>query len=323
MRFLILFPLLLLGSMLFAQATLEELSTQWHTAVDELDDAILDASDTQQRINDLDQSMTWLKKNWEGKLDHGSKKEIKKSKSLYRKALKQKNKLKKEVNRQTKKIATLTAVVASKKSQMNELAHENQKNVHPSMAAPNQFPDFFDFFQLKPSDDLLRYPPSFVCDRVFDADDVILEKRRIDLKHEILFRYQPKFLPRTEVGEAYITCLSSFSLVEGGHYFLNLAFRIYTNDSKGSFGYLDRGSRVVFKFLDGDELTLQNNLLDMGTENHSKGYVTYKTQLPMNIFAQDNIKKNRLDKIIVEWSKGYEQYDVYRVDLLKEQFNCL
>ena len=120
-----------------------------------------------------------------------------------------------------------------------------------------------------------------------------------------------------------MNCKASLSSVSGGAMFLNLYFTIASKDAPKLFGGFEKGTVINLKFLDGDNLAIINNRTDPGIYEPGNQYVTFRAQCNLGANIQEEISKKSLDKIRVTWQTGYEDYEVYDVDLLKREFKCL
>ena len=104
---------------------------------------------------------------------------------------------------------------------------------------------------------------------------------------------------------------------------LNLHFSIATRDASRTFGGLTKGSPLTFKMIDGSKVKLLNTKdvtgqYDPLTERH-----TFVAQYIINSGQEKNFKKGEIDKLRVIWKTGFEDYEVYDVDFIKNQLKCL
>ena len=307
---------------------LSEAVASWQKSAADLDQSVIDLSDLQRQYDDMVRAKEWMAKNLESrKANNDSSKKIKKARKVYRSGLKQVKKLSKKLNSQQRVVNNLTDKVESNKQQMNKLMFLRDELVNGGVderkiVYSGYFPKYKSFYHPKEKENVFFYHPKFSCKTDFDGTDPRLDKHRIEYEESVFFTYQPDYLPLVN-NQAYLQASTFFTLVEGGQFFLNLNIRIQTDNPRQSYGYLERGSRLFITFMNGDELVLMNNLLNLGSFNRKKGVVVYKGQYSLNVYSQNKIKRNTIDKVRIEWSKGYEDYNIYYVDLLQKQFKCL
>ncbi len=306
---------------------LSESVAAWQNAATDLDNAVVELNEIQRQYDDMVRARIWMQKNFENrKTKKESPKRIKKAKKAYKSGLKKEKKLLRKLNNKQRDINNLMGKVEKNRQKLNRLMKQRddlrkggkgEKKVYSGY-----FPKYKSFYQASEKDNVYYNPPKFSCKTDYDGTDPVLQKHRIEYEESVFFMHHPAYMPLIN-DEAYLTASSYFTLVEGGQFFLNLNIRIHTDNPRQDYGYLERHSRLFITFMNGDELVLLNNLLNLGSFDRKKGVVLFRGQYSLNVYSQNKIKKNPIDKIRIEWAKGYEDYDVYHVDLLQKQFKCL
>jgi hypothetical protein len=166
-------------------------------------------------------------------------------------------------------------------------------------------------------------PPSPDCRIPFDGMDSFTGKRKKETAPIILFRHTEDFMRPTLKEKDYITCEAWMSRVQGGFYFINLTFTILTKEGQKSFGFLDRNTPIIFRFINGSNVVLQNAKTDIGSFDTEKGISVYKAQIQMGSTEAKALGSAELDALRVTWSAGYEDYEIYDMDALMNLFKCL
>lgn len=299
----------------------------WQRAATKLDNSVRDLEQLRKQYDEIQHAREWMEADLQARRDRKApRKEIRKAVKAFRHSTKKVKRVTKLLRAKEKEINHLSAQVEKQKEIVNKLTFE-QKMLEEGHGDSGKkvysgyFPKYKSFYHAPAKRDLLRYPPPFKCVNAFDGQDPVSKKHRIEQLDKVFFTKHPDRYPLID-GEPYLTCSSYFTLLEGGQYFLNLEFKIHTVNPRQSFGYLERGSRLIITFIDGDTLTLNNNNLNMGTLNKKKGTVTFRGQYPISLYSQNFVKKKDVDKVRVEWARGYEDYEVYHVDLLRKQLRC-
>ncbi len=200
-------------------------------------------------------------------------------------------------------------------------SNDNKKNDKPKKgtpALPTNQPRKYD-----PKSDVMLNPPVADCKLAFDGIDKFTQRKKRETIQQILFRHTEDFMKPIMKDKDYINCEAMASRVQGGFNYLNLTFTIMTKDAQKSFGFLDRGTLFVFKLISGKIVTLTNTKTDIGIVDANNGTTTYRAQLQMQNGDAKALMDNELDVVRVAWSAGYEDYEIYYMDVLMNLFKCL
>ena len=60
-----------------------------------------------------------------------------------------------------------------------------------------------------------------------------------------------------------------------------------------------------------------------GLADDTQNHTVYALSFELDKSQIKKLKKYEIDKVGVEWSSGYEEYEVYEVDALMNQLSCL
>jgi hypothetical protein len=194
---------------------------------------------------------------------------------------------------------------------------EENSNTEDDMANAAKFKVY------ETKDDVNLNPPIPECKIVFDGTDNFTGKKKKETASIVLFKHTEDFMRPLMKERDYITCEVSMSRVHGGFYFMNMIFTILTKEGQKSFGFLDRNTPIIFKFINGANVTLLNAKTDIGTFDTEKGTSIYKIQIQMDSGNAKALGSAELDTIRVAWSAGYEDYEIYDMDALIHLFKCL
>lgn len=171
--------------------------------------------------------------------------------------------------------------------------------------------------------DVYLHPLDKPCSIEFSGIDEFTGKTRKDHIAQPLFFYTPPSMVKNFPDKEYMTCDASLSSVSGGSVFLNLYINIANKEAAKLFGGLEKGTVINIKFIDGDNFAIINNRNDPGIYDPVKQAVAFRAQCNLGAGVQEKISKKSLDKIRITWQTGYEDYEVFDVDLLLRQYKCL
>ncbi len=105
-------------------------------------------------------------------------------------------------------------------------------------------------------------------------------------------------------------------------YLLELKFILHSPQAKSVYGNPDGSSQSRMDFINGDFIYLQVFATSNGIVDAQQNTV-YHIQYKLDKEEINKIRKNELDKLTVFWTSGIEQYDICRINLLQNMFECI
>jgi hypothetical protein len=160
------------------------------------------------------------------------------------------------------------------------------------------------------------------CDYAFEGKDQRTGATRIDLQQELLFTHTNDRLRLFLKDKEYMRCEGYFTTT-GGFYFLTFEFTFAYPNAREAYGFIEKGSILTVKLLNGDFINIQAGKMDRGSYDTETELLTYRVHYPIS-YGQINVLKNsEVDTIRVFWSSGFEEYPVYRTDFFLQQIRCL
>lgn len=162
----------------------------------------------------------------------------------------------------------------------------------------------------------------FKCNFEIDTLDSATGMIRKALKPGVLFTHTDPDLKPFFRGKDLITCLGRVSK-SGSYVQLTIEFQIASSHSQNNFGSLEEGSLLRFKLMNDEYITLFNLKTNMGHIDPYTGYTIFSGQYALGKQEINKLSTVELDKMRVLWSTGFEDYDVYHVDFLINQLNCV
>ena len=160
------------------------------------------------------------------------------------------------------------------------------------------------------------------CRISFEGKDPATGKNKKEVAQANFFNFtQPKLKPYFKA-EDFLTADAYLTKI-GKDYFLTLEIMLRSKDASKSYGSINLNSELRLQFVDGDESILYSIVQDYGEIEPYSGHTLYTAVYPLNNDAITYMSKKLVDTAGIMWSSGFEQYDIYQVDFLKEQMNCL
>ena len=169
---------------------------------------------------------------------------------------------------------------------------------------------------------MMLTPTNLDCNLAFDGMDNFTGKKKQETTPIVLFAHTDDFMRAAMKDKEFVSCDATATRVEGSRtVYLNLTITIQTKDAQRSFGFLDRGAFIIFRFINGRKLSLATNKTDIGVVDVDKGTTTFRAQLAISETVE--FTASELDAIRVSWSIGYEDYEIFDMDVLRNLFKCL
>jgi len=165
------------------------------------------------------------------------------------------------------------------------------------------------------------FTPALEC-KVNKERDEMSKLVTTQVASELIFSYTPEgvssYLQEREYLEGYV----HLTHVQG-RFFLSLRVEIANMKAQQSYGYLAKNGQLILQLLNGETYALRNTSNSIGTVLPSEEITRYEAEYAIDPRVLNELEKNPLDKIRLVWSTGYEDYEVFDVDLLSRQFKCL
>jgi hypothetical protein len=161
-------------------------------------------------------------------------------------------------------------------------------------------------------------PTDYICEVNFSGRDPQGELK-VELTEKLFFTYTNEELKEHLTDREILTCYSSMVYLKGQDYMVLRVEMASTMVAK-TYGNIPTGSPVKLTFLNGKHVFVDMVNSEWRTESGTRSYV-----LLAKIEKDDArmIRKCGIDKLGLIWDSGFEEYEIYDVDLLKNQLQCL
>jgi hypothetical protein len=170
--------------------------------------------------------------------------------------------------------------------------------------------------------DVMFTPPSVECDSLLTVMNTFTGKEQRVTQSKELFHFTNAFMANSLNGKQHITCYASV-VTTGKRSFLNLQFVIIDQNASKNFGAIRRDVPTTIKFVNESKLSIANQVADEGSLDASGTVFTVNASFELYKLEKDALRKIEIDKIRIPWAKGFEEYEVYRVDLVQRLLKCL
>jgi hypothetical protein len=182
-------------------------------------------------------------------------------------------------------------------------------------------PTNIQFASIPKSKSLLQPPPPN-CFIKETSIDQFSKTKYVELFPTIFFSYTDPNLRSALKEKEFLTCFSHI-IQNRGEKELYLTFVFSTTTAQREYGSLEKNTPIAFLLLNGQTISLKNNILSQGQVDVRNGTTYYQIALTLNKQAEKMLAKNPIDKIRVMWSSGYEDYDIWNINQIIDQINCI
>lgn len=177
--------------------------------------------------------------------------------------------------------------------------------------------------QIKIDDrDVISNPPDYTCAFDFQGIDPESQKERIDMKPEHFFGYTHPKLESLFKNADFLECKSHLKSF-GGYYFLVLDIKIASKKANATYGSITQGNLLRLEMIDGSRLYLKSTKNSNGHIEALTGNTIYNAIYGLDKSHLKTLQKLEIDKVGIIWSTGFEEYEVFKVDFLMHQSNCI
>ena len=170
--------------------------------------------------------------------------------------------------------------------------------------------------------DLILNPPQEPCAVAFEGVDPKSNNFRKNLERQFLFSHTDDRLRVFLKGKEYLRCEGYFS-ADGGYRYLTLEFTFAYPNAQEAYGFIEKGSPLTIKMLNGDFVNLRSGTMDRGSYDTQTELLTYQVYYPIDRSQISFLKNSEVDAIRVFWSSGFEEYEVYQLDFFSTQLRCI
>jgi hypothetical protein len=158
------------------------------------------------------------------------------------------------------------------------------------------------------------------CRFAFDVIDEFtgVQKRGLDARP--FFAYTPDEYRKFIKKDDFIRCEGFLSQSSEGGMALNINLYVASREAKQKFGAIKANSAMVLRTMEGKEYYLMSY---PGAEPQVVDNTTYyQCSFAINKSDLKNLQKAEIDQVKISFQKGFQSYDVFYLDFLRDQFPC-
>jgi hypothetical protein len=170
-------------------------------------------------------------------------------------------------------------------------------------------------------EDVMLNPLTPTCQFSVNKTDEFSGKIYKELVYEEAFRYTNDFMKSHLNGKPHIVCEASLGVL-GDLTLLNLKVTINELNALKSFGGIQKNGICTLKLINGNVVNLLSIRDEDGILDEVGGFCVFNMQFSGDKSSLKLLQKSELDKIKISWKRGFEEYEIYNVDIFKRQSSC-
>ncbi|MEE9373631.1 MAG: hypothetical protein V3V00_11325 [Saprospiraceae bacterium] len=160
------------------------------------------------------------------------------------------------------------------------------------------------------------------CEIAYEREIINTNSKRVDLVPEYFFSFSHPELKSIFKENNFIRTYCQISK-NNGFIHLNLNFNLASSVAKNEYGVVSKRSNLIIHLIKGGQLTLKCGNGSLGKSNDATNKTVYALTYELDQKHVKKLKKYDIDKVELEWSSGFESYEVYEIDAIYNQLNCM
>ena len=179
------------------------------------------------------------------------------------------------------------------------------------------------YVNYSPSKDVILNPPKYECNIAIDEVDEFTGKRRRTTNSELLFSFTRDEIRPYYKDREHTVCHANVTAMGGGIYVFSLEVAIASRTAEQEYGGILSNATLMVVLLDGTTISMINSRTDRGKYDAVRDVHTFQGNYQIPPKQVKDLIEGEIDKIRVVWEKGYDTYEVYEMDFLRNHLKCL
>ncbi|TXB63770.1 hypothetical protein [Phaeodactylibacter luteus] len=142
------------------------------------------------------------------------------------------------------------------------------------------------------------------------------------LEKETLFDHTDESMRPFLDGKEFMTCKAGLTQV-GGYRYVSVVYHFSVANAARIYGEIRKGSALTITTLAGQYVRLPAGKTARGELNTETQEVVYEVYYAIDQGQLNLLKKDEIDRVIVSWSSGHEEYEAYHPGFFIQQIPCL
>lgn len=147
-------------------------------------------------------------------------------------------------------------------------------------------------------------------------------KSKIKIASESIIEYTHPKLESFYKEESFLTADAGVMLVDKTYFFV-LDVVVNSRDATRTYGDIESGAPLKALLINGEAAYMFATSTFKGQPIPNEDKVRYQSIFVINKADYRLLKKSELSKLGMMWSSGYEEYEIYNIDIVMNQLECL
>ena len=174
----------------------------------------------------------------------------------------------------------------------------------------------------KPKKDYVVVPQPLECSYAVNEIDPFTGKRKVATQEEFFFGFTNEELLRFMEGKNFIECYAGITQV-GSQKMLKVKMIIDSPYAQKQYGGIQEKGKMMIRLINGKVITLISTKGSIGLLNKKEGKTEFDAYYIISDKDVKTLQKSEVNQIRFYWANGFEDYDVYEVDFLRNHLECL
>jgi hypothetical protein len=171
-------------------------------------------------------------------------------------------------------------------------------------------------------DDRNSYSLDVDCDIRFNGENPAGKGKFIQYSQQEYFKYTPAKIKPFYKEKDFLVARVNLENINGDYY-LVLDLEFASKDAGKSYGEIKQGEELIISLIDGKKIILKSILYTKPILISNSGNTLYNCVFEIEKNARKTLKETYVDKVGIMYSSGFEEYTIYKVDMILNQLNCI
>lgn len=205
---------------------------------------------------------------------------------------------------------------------INSISARHFGNTNLRIPSTTDWNNEFSYLQKEEVSSDFQGDPLDDCQIIFNGVDPNSLQKKIQTSSENLISYTHPKLEAYYKEESFLT--GDVSVVKiGKEKFVVLEIVIRSRDAIKNYGMIKAGSPMKLELINGESSYLVASVNSEGRPIPQTNQVSYQVLYYVDKREYKQLRSSEIDKVGIMWTSGYEKYEVYNLDVLQRQIDCI
>lgn len=160
------------------------------------------------------------------------------------------------------------------------------------------------------------------CEVSYEREIINTGSKRVDLAPQYFFSFTHPELKSFYKYNNFINAYCQLSK-NNGVLHLNVNIKLSSSVARENYGVISAENVMSLKLINASQVDLKCIKGSSGESNDEQNHTIYALSYELDKSQIKKLRKYEIDKVGIEWSSGYEEYEVYEIDAIMNQLACM